>query len=221
MTIRILLVEPSTLLREGLRHLLPSPDFEIVAEMRSHYELAIHPQAVRQADLILFDAHDHPTVMAGIRAIRETVPSARIVHLANALDPDLLLGAFEAGADGVISKDRSPEAVIQNLLLVMMGEKVMPQDAAEMLLRRPILASQTWEPCGLSRREGQILGQLLIGASNKAIANGLGITEATVKVHLKGLLRKIGCMNRTQAAIWGLNNGFGASMQAEGAAATA
>jgi len=219
MTIRILLVEPSTLLREGLRHLLPSPDFEIVAEMRSHHELALRPQAVREADLILFDAHDGPSVMAGIKAIRETAPSARIVHLANTLDADLLLGAFEAGADGVISKDRSPEAVVQNLHLVMMGEKVMPQDAAGMLLGRLTPASRTREPFGLSRREGQILDLLLIGASNKAIANGLGITEATVKVHLKGLLRKIGCVNRTQAAIWGVSNGFGAPMPTEGAVA--
>lgn len=55
----------------------------------------------------------------------------------------------------------------------------------------------------LSDREDQILRQLVAGASNKVIARSLGITEGTVKVHVKSLLRKLGATNRTQAAIWG------------------
>jgi two-component system nitrate/nitrite response regulator NarL len=69
---------------------------------------------------------------------------------------------------------------------------------------------------GLSPREQEILLALVTGASNKLIAIKLGITEATVKVHLKTLLRKIDVNNRTQAAIWAMNNGF----TAEGAAPT-
>ena len=61
---------------------------------------------------------------------------------------------------------------------------------------------------GLSPREQEILQALVTGASNKLIAIKLGITEATVKVHLKTLLRKIDVNNRTQAAIWAMNNGF-------------
>ena len=61
----------------------------------------------------------------------------------------------------------------------------------------------------MSQREVQILRCLLSGDSNKMIANQLSITEATVKVHLKSLLRKINASNRTQAAIWALNNGIG------------
>jgi two-component system nitrate/nitrite response regulator NarL len=61
----------------------------------------------------------------------------------------------------------------------------------------------------LSQREVQILRHLILGDSNKMIANVFGITEATIKVHLKSLLRKINASNRTQAAIWGFNNGFG------------
>ena len=59
----------------------------------------------------------------------------------------------------------------------------------------------------LSPREMQILRHLLDGDSNKLIGKHLDITEATVKVHLKSLLRKIGVANRTQAAIWAMNNG--------------
>jgi two-component system nitrate/nitrite response regulator NarL len=66
----------------------------------------------------------------------------------------------------------------------------------------------------------QILRCLLNGDSNKMIANHLNITEATVKVHLKSLLRKINASNRTQAAIWALNNGIGGEMSS-GAGAVA
>lgn len=59
----------------------------------------------------------------------------------------------------------------------------------------------------ISQREEQILQRLMVGDSNKVIAAKIGITEATVKVHLKSLLRKIGATNRTQAAIWAMNNG--------------
>jgi two-component system nitrate/nitrite response regulator NarL len=61
----------------------------------------------------------------------------------------------------------------------------------------------------VSGREGEILRSLLSGHSNKMIARQLGISEATVKVHLKGVMRKINAQNRTQAAMWGLANGFG------------
>ena len=61
----------------------------------------------------------------------------------------------------------------------------------------------------LTRRESEILDCLTAGASNKQIARDLGITEATVKIHMKSLIRKIGVRNRTQAALWAINSGYG------------
>ncbi len=94
----------------------------------------------------------------------------------------------------------------------MLGEKVLPTHLAALLVKG-ILSSaptriNTANSHGLTEREVQILQCLVQGDSNKMIANRLGITEATVKVHMKGLLRKISATNRTQAAIWALNNGF-------------
>jgi two-component system nitrate/nitrite response regulator NarL len=60
----------------------------------------------------------------------------------------------------------------------------------------------------LTPRENEILGCLTEGASNKLIARQLGITEATVKIHVKALVRKIGVQNRTQAALWAVQSGF-------------
>ena len=104
----------------------------------------------------------------------------------------------------------APEALIQSLQLVTLGEKVFPTNLATMLLDMNAPGPQH-SIGGLSPREQEILQALVTGASNKLIAIRLGITEATVKVHLKTLLRKIDVNNRTQAAIWAMNNGFSAS----------
>ena len=144
---------------------------------------------------------------ADLRALREAFPTARIVVLADDLSVDVLRAAMGGGADGFLIKNVSPEALIQSLQLVMLGEKVFPTNLAAMLLDMTAVSPQH-SIRGLSPREQEILQALVTGASNKMIAIKLGITEATVKVHLKTLLRKIDVNNRTQAAIWAMNNGF-------------
>ena len=144
---------------------------------------------------------------ADLRAIREAFPTARIVVLADDLSVDVLRAAMGGGADGFLIKNVSPEALIQSLQLIMLGEKVFPTNLASMLLDMNAAGPQH-SVRGLSPREQEILQALVTGASNKMIAIQLGITEATVKVHLKTLLRKIDVNNRTQAAIWAMNNGF-------------
>lgn len=209
--VTVMLVDSSTLFRQGLKHLLPSDDFKVVAEA-SEWEEAVGKIEPGAVQLILLDAPDTASLRAGIQALREATPGTRVVHLANVTDAGRVLAALEAGADGCLSKDRSPEALVQSLRLVMLGEKVMPPDVASLVLRRPEAPPATGRaPRGLSAREMQILQGLLRGHSNKMIAIELDITEATVKVHLKSLLRKVGCSNRTQAAIWALNNGIGAA----------
>lgn len=207
--VSVMLVDSSTLFRQGLKHLLPSDDFKVVAEA-SEWEEALGKIEPGSVGLILLDAPDTASLRAGIQALREATPGTRVVHLANVIDAARVLAALEAGADGCLSKDRSPEALVQSLRLVMLGEKVMPPDVAALVLRRPEATPTPGRaPRGLSAREMQILQGLLRGHSNKMIAIELDITEATVKVHLKSLLRKVGCSNRTQAAIWALNNGIG------------
>jgi two-component system nitrate/nitrite response regulator NarL len=101
----------------------------------------------------------------------------------------------------------------------MLGQQVFPTQAALMLIGNRGLGPSHFGDTsssarssltrGVSGREGEILRSLLSGHSNKQIARQLGISEATVKVHLKAVMRKINAQNRTQAAVWGLANGFG------------
>ena len=145
-----------------------------------------------------------------LAALRAGFPNSRIVVLASELSAERLKAAMAAGADGCLMKDLSADALIQSLHLVMMGEKVFPTHLAALLISGRIntRAFDRPAPAGLSATRAQIVRRLVIGDSNKVVANHLNITEATVKVHLKSLLRKINANNRTQAAIWAMNNGF-------------
>ena len=93
----------------------------------------------------------------------------------------------------------------------MLGEKVFPTHLAALLVNgmADTPPARVTTSHGLSEREGQVLQCLVHGDSNKMIGNRLNITEATIKVHMKSLLRKINATNRTQAAIWAMKNGLG------------
>jgi two-component system, NarL family, nitrate/nitrite response regulator NarL len=208
-----LLIEPNRLFRQGLKHLLAGTRFDVGAEFDTVQLALAAGEAVGAPELVI--SGQPVTDEADARALREMFPTARIVVLADDLSVEALRAAMGGGADGFLSKSVAPEALIQSLQLVTLGEKVFPTNLATMLLDMNAPGPQH-SIRGLSPREQEILQALVTGASNKLIAIRLGITEATVKVHLKTLLRKIDVNNRTQAAIWAMNNGF----TAQGAAAT-
>src|SRR5919112_3993129 len=210
---RTILIEANRLFREGLKHLLTGTRFEVGSEFNT-FDLALAAGEAGAAPELVISGQPVKDE-ADLRAIREAFPTARIVVLADDLSVEVLRAAMGGGADGFLIKNVSPEALIQSLQLIMLGEKVFPTNLASMLLDMNAIIPQH-SVRGLSPREQEILQSLVTGASNKMIAIRLGITEATVKVHLKTLLRKIDVNNRTQAAIWAMNNGF----TAQGAAAT-
>jgi len=199
-----ILIEPNRLFREGIKHLLAGSPFHLTSEYAS-IDQAVAAN-LRSCKLVIVDYPvDADETLAALRA---GFPNSRIVVLASELSADRLKAAMGAGADGYLLKDVSPEALIQSLQLVVIGEKVFPTNLAALLLSQISTPAPQSSWRGLSGREREILQHLVMGASNKLIANRLGITEATVKVHLKTLLRKIDVNNRTQAAIWAMNNGI-------------
>ncbi|WP_119678549.1 LuxR C-terminal-related transcriptional regulator [Indioceanicola profundi] len=214
------LIDANKLFREGLKRLLEESPFKIVAEAGNVREgVSIAEQGLKP-DLILLDLVNGGEEEAeAMRRLRQALPDSRMVVLTTDLCTRRLSNALEAGADGYLMKDLSSDALTQSLRLVMMGEKVFPTHLAALLISGRVNGNGLEMPVsrkGLSQREIQILRCLLNGDSNKMIANHLNITEATVKVHLKSLLRKINASNRTQAAIWALNNGIGGEFAGAG-----
>ena len=223
--VRAFLIDSNKLFREGLKRLLDDSTFQISAEAGNLREAVSAVDKGLKPQLILMDLQNGGEEEAeGMRRLRAQLPDTRMVILTSELCTRRLANALEAGADGYLMKDLSSDALAQSLRLVMMGEKVFPTHLAALLISGRINGGNTDMPVsrkGLSQREVQILRCLLNGDSNKMIANHLNITEATVKVHLKSLLRKINASNRTQAAILALNKGIGGELASAGVTATA
>ncbi|MFS2010665.1 LuxR C-terminal-related transcriptional regulator [Azospirillum sp. CT11-132] len=222
--INVFLIDANKLFREGMKRLFEGTPFNVVGEAGSLREGLSALGTGTNPDLILIDLPSGADEeVDAMRTLRENHPSIKVVILTNDLETRRLSAALSAGAGGYLLKDIACEALMQSLKLVMMGEKVFPTHLAELLVNgrtEDMGAELPTRRKGLSQREVQILRCLLNGNSNKMIANHLNITEATVKVHLKSLLRKINASNRTQAAIWALNNGIGDQTAEAGVAAT-
>jgi two-component system, NarL family, nitrate/nitrite response regulator NarL len=207
----VFLIDASRLFREGLRRIFSDSPFVVVYESACITE-ALPFVASLEPSLVLVDPPDDSAVLTErIRQIRAAAPGARIVVLTEAIQAKRLADALSAGVDGYLLKNMSAAALHHSLRLVLLGEKVFPTDLADLLTESWTVSRELGRkisaPNGLSTREMQILGYLLSGASNKLIAHELHITDGTVKVHLKAILKKIGVQNRTQAAIWALNHG--------------
>jgi two-component system nitrate/nitrite response regulator NarL len=154
-------------------------------------------------------------VLKIVRQVRDRSPETQIVALADQFDLGFVRTAHEAGVNGFCLTASSREVLIKSLELVMHGETVLPSAVFHSLTagaasnQDQSLQDNTagaslsdLEACKLSAREREILGCLTKGEPNKVIARRLEITEATIKVHVKAILRKIGATNRTQAAMW-------------------
>jgi two-component system nitrate/nitrite response regulator NarL len=210
--INVVLIGSNRLFRQGLRQILDPAQFVIIAEGRdfASVEALVSEGLTPQLVVADFSSHQEKDI-EGLRRLREGNDDCRIVVLANELSLSDMARALKAGADGYLVNELSVEAFSLSLLLVMKGEKVLPGPLASMLATNvrdfdhiSLVDSQR----NLTDREKQILRCLLNGYSNKLIARALGITEGTVKVHLKSLMKKIAANNRTQAALWARNHGI-------------
>jgi two-component system, NarL family, nitrate/nitrite response regulator NarL len=208
----VLLIDPVRLVRESLGDLLESNGFPVVAETDRMSDVPRRLAAT--IDLVVVDPGvPSDTTFAEVEELRAMLPKARIVVLAAEIPVHDAVMFLRAGVDGCLVKQISMQALKRYLELVMAGEKVLPTACLLQGFAPSAEPDMPPEPEGihpsdkritasLSRREREIIGHLVDGASNKMIANALDITEATVKVHLKAIMKKTRAANRTQVAIW-------------------
>jgi two-component system nitrate/nitrite response regulator NarL len=220
-----ILVGKSILLREGLAKILRSANFRILASVSCADDLLPSKlQSHQPLFLVVHTGDDFEAAVEQIELLRDQHPGGRIAIVADHYRLGDLVSAFRAGADGYFVDIMTCDVFIKSVELVVMGETIFPpaflsfvlgpdgEQLAETVLldekNEAILftTEDTLTP-QLSPREKSILHCLIEGDSNKCIARKIDIAEATVKVHVKAILRKIRVQNRTQAAIWGMNNG--------------
>ncbi len=220
-----ILVGKSILLREGLARILRSANFRILASVSCTDDLlASKLQQHQPLFIVVHTGDDFHAAVEQIEIFRDQHPGGRIAIVADHYRLSELVSAFRAGANGYFVDFMTCNAFIKSMELMMMGETIFPpaflsfvidpesghlyeavpgdeSNKAILVTTEDALAPQ------LSSREKSVLRCLIIGDSNKCIARKMDIAEATVKVHVKAILRKIRVQNRTQAAIWGANNG--------------
>lgn len=208
-----LLIENNSFIREGLKSLLLQSQYDTVIELKDVLDLKNISHDSGDINLVILGVPEGDSdLFVSVQSLKNLLPEARIVILSSDLDSSLIRQSFSAGADGFILKDISASAFIGSLNLIMLGEKVFPTSMASLLVKGwdswvANFGSQALDDYDLSEREHEILSCLANGDTNKCIARKLDITESTVKVHLKAILRKLGLCNRTQAAIWAVRNG--------------
>lgn len=210
-------IDPNQLFREGLRRILDRSPFRVDGEARSLAEglkeISVKAPKIILIDILIVDTDSWADSLSElVHGFNGQSPRPKIVVLTESLSISCLIKALSIGVDGYLLKNMSSDALMQSLSLVLAGEKVFPTELAHHLISNRFVPPPSGSlPEGIrdmSARETEILSLLVNGHSNKAIANQLNITEGTVKVHIKVILKKINASNRTQAAIWALQNGI-------------
>ena len=229
MSTPLIATHPCTLLHEGLRHTLRQSTFRPVRILSAFSdEVETDIRSVPGCVWLVGVEKYNSTTNDLVRRVVATCPGVKAVILAAYLRPDDILAALKSGACGFLSQDIPGEWLIKSLELIAHAEMVvlphllsassewkdnraLQANSGEPRHSRPSAAAErcdgarksSWRVIrGLSRREMLILRMLMEGASNKVIALKFVITESTVKVHMKAILRKLRLQNRTQAAIW-------------------
>jgi DNA-binding NarL/FixJ family response regulator len=196
--IRVLIVDDHPIVRDGVAAVLEDqPDLFVVGSVGSAEEaLALGPGL--RPDIILLDL-ELPT-MDGVAAMPQliaTVPRAQVLVFTAYDTDERLLGALESGAKGYLLKGMAAADLIQAIRSVYSGGSALaPQVAARVLAA---VKTSGRSRSRLSPREREVLGLLAQGLATKQIARSLGITERTVKYHVRSIFAKLGAVNRAQA----------------------
>ena len=202
--ISIIIVDDHVVVRKGLRLLLEQqPDITVVGE-GGDGEQAIRLAADLLPDVALLDLL-MPKVdgVTAIREIKRITPSTQVIVLTSYHEDDQIFGVIKAGALSYLLKDTSPEELVAAVRGAVQGEsKLHPMVAARVL--REVQQRDHSPLAELTPREVDVLTLIARGRSNYEIANALGVGERTVKTHVSNILSKLHLADRTQAAIYAL-----------------
>ncbi|MCG6862191.1 MAG: two-component system response regulator NarL [Chromatiaceae bacterium] len=207
---RLVVIDDHPLLRKGLQQLAAfSQKIEIVGEADKGEQGLAMVRALRP-DLVLLDlSMPGMTGLETLHALKRLEPAPKVVILTVSDAREDILAALRAGADGYLLKDTDPEDLLDQLHELTEGHFVMSPSITERLalaLRSENTDQNEAGAIGLTEREREILIHISVGESNKVIARKLDIAEATVKVHVKHLLKKLGLKSRVEAAVWAVTH---------------
>ena len=238
-----IIIEARQLVREALVSLMASQSYPVVGILASTADIDHSFHALDAPKLVILGALSALEAITAASGIRRLWPRAKVVLLFEHASPADFQRLLASHIDGCIPISTSSDTLIGTLQQIIAADRrilILKTEARSSVPCTTGEASDTLELKNvassnevangvtdiasavgfvhrISAREEQILRGLVKGHSNKMIGSTCGVTEATIKVHMKSILRKIGVANRTQAAVWARDNGYGADgMNGEG-----
>lgn len=202
---KVILIDDHHIVRQGLEFLLSTvADLEVLASLSDGQSLINYLNENDIPDIILLDL-----VMPEMNGIEVTeyvkshFPDIKVLVLTSYVDDEHVISAINKGADGYEMKDVEPQQLIETIRRVMNGEKMIhpkAQDVFETVSQKPHYTNK------LSKREIEVLREMVKGKTNKEIAETLFVSEKTIKTHVSHIFSKLQVSDRTQAAIYAMEN---------------
>ena len=197
--LRVLIIDDHPLMRRGIKQLVELDDcFEVVADVGNGAE-GITVALQTQPDLIILDLNMKGlSGLDTLKGLRAEEVDARILILTVSDAKNDIYTLIDAGADGYLLKDTEPDVLLSQIKRIAQGEVILSDSIKNLLLER----KQVQDPIDtLTEREMDVLRLIATGLSNKQIAGQLFISEETVKVHIRNLLRKLNVHSRVAATV--------------------
>ena len=208
---RILLIDDHALFRIGLRELLERRGLEVVGAV-GDCEEGIRLVLERQPDVVLLDMRmPQMSGLEVLKTLRDKGMQMPIVILTTSRVENDLIASLQCGAQGYLLKDMEPDELIRSLNDIVAGQTVVASELTMVLARAVRGGEQDKTESAMDQltpREKEILCLLAEGQSNKVIARNLGISDGTVKLHVKAILRKLDVHSRVEAAVIAVEQRF-------------
>jgi DNA-binding NarL/FixJ family response regulator len=206
-TNRTLIVETQALFAKALAQVLTmDPTIQVVGDCDNVTEALVRSM---RPDIILIDIDGgNIDLTEAVTVSRAAVPTVKICALSMHLQPDVMQRCLNAGVDGYLVKDLTPNEFLHAIKSVAAGETYVDPRIAGRLLRRRSSSNRFPDPCDLSAREVEVVRLIVAGMSNKEISANLHLSEKTIKNHVSRIFTKFNCTARTQAAVYALRSGL-------------
>ena len=233
-----MIIESRSLVREALVSLMVSHSYQVIGDVASTADIDESFRVEATPRLVLLGALPVDGAASAARCIRERWRETKIILLFDHASPCDYQKWLASEIDGCIPLFASPDTLVDTLQRIIAGNLRVMLLKSERCSPTPCAVTTRQEgdrlslvpgnlnddveisavncsalpsvSCGLSQREEEILKNVVRGHSNKMIARACGVTDATIKVHMKSILRKLRVANRTQAAVWALERGYAA-----------